>query len=127
MATMSNWHKSLDERVAFLESPEGWDYLYSCNGSPTVKLDFEGDPHTWSQVKQSATNLGIEPTELVRFALYQYFEGPSNSAGARSRLLAHREWYRTRPVWVIDKRGVHQEPADQLHEVLCAKTEPTAS
>lgn len=118
MNAASYKHRSLNERKALLNSPEIWDLLYGGCDSPTVKLSFEGDPHTWSQVKQSATELGIDPKELVRFALYKYFEGERNSAAARARLLAYREWNRTRPIWLSNDQGARWEPADKLLENL---------
>lgn len=118
MTTTPDQRRSRDERFAFANSPEAWDLLYGGSGAPAVRLSFEGDPHTWSQVKQSAVKLGIDPKELVRLALYQYLEGEGNSVAARARLLAHREWCRTKPVWVRDGLGVRWAPADQLHATL---------
>lgn len=118
MTTTSDQHCSHDERFAFAKSPEAWDFLYGGCEAPAVRLSFEGDPHTWSQVMQGAIELGIAPQEFVRFALYQYLEGAGNSVAARARLLAHLEWCRTRPVWVCDDRGVRWAPADQLHATL---------
>jgi hypothetical protein len=55
---MSSQRCSHDERFAFAESPEYWDSKYGGGrNAPAVSLNFEGDPHTWSQVKQSAINL----------------------------------------------------------------------
>ena len=91
-----------------------WDFLYSDSLGPRLSLSFEGDPHAWEQVKEMALARGLKPSEVLQIAMYEYLEGPSRSAAARARFMAHREWERTRPVLLIDAVGSRYVPADLL-------------
>lgn len=114
--TTSKIRQSLDDRIAYLNTPAGWDYLYRCGaqGEPMLQLSFAGDPHAWSQLKDQAVVQGVDPIELLRLALYQFLDRPGHSAATRARFLAHREWERTRPVYVSDEKGPRWIPADRL-------------
>lgn len=102
------------ERQNYLDTPAFWDYQFGGPSEPRLSLGFEGDPYAWEQLKEKAVEQGVDPQELLRFALYQYLEGPGKSAAARARFMAHREWERTRPVLVCDEKGARWIPADGL-------------
>lgn len=102
------------DRLAFLDSPAGWDWLFGGVDAPKLELSFEGDRYTWEQLKERAVAQGMDPRELLRFALYLYLEGPGGYAAARARSVAYREWQRTKPTRIIDGKGVRWVPSDRL-------------
>ncbi|MFA6121086.1 MAG: hypothetical protein WCT35_08575 [Sideroxydans sp.] len=98
-----------------------WDFIYggySDKDAPALRIDFEGDMHTWEEVKNMAEANGLNPEELLRYALYLCIERGENKAAARARFMAYREWYRTRPLRVSDNKGIRWVPADQLIQGL---------
>lgn len=105
---------SLEQHLAFPDTPAVWDFLYGGVGEPRVTLSFESDPLAWQQLKAKAAAEGTDPTDMLRFALYFFLDGSSSPASARQRLMAHREWERTRPILFIDQKGARWVPADLL-------------
>lgn len=81
--------KSLDERLAILESPAGWDYLFrDTKGALRLTLDFEGDLSSWEQLKDRCVAMGLEPTDALRLALYSFLE----PASAQARFADYISW-----------------------------------
>ena len=96
-----------------MNSPEVWDFIHGANSeSPTISLDFEGDKYTWGQLIAKANKMGLNPDEVTRYALYLLLEG--GQAAARARLLAYKEWERTRAVWISDEKGARWVGADRV-------------
>ncbi len=116
-STSGKRNLSLEERIAFLDAPEGWDYLFGGAGAPAITLSFEGDSLAWQKLKARAAAEGMNPPTLIRFLLDDYLEG-SKRAFARQRLAIHEAWERTRPVQVVDRKGVRWVPLDLLGEEL---------
>lgn len=108
----------MSNRTNILNSRKEWDFIFGTGHGPVIKINFDGDMRTWEQVKDVAEAQGILPDDLLRYALYHYLESGRNNPAARARYMAHKEWERTRPVFIGGRTGGRWVSADQLtHEL----------